>query len=615
MPEFVRPGGEQFIILPPTKPLLPQLWVPSAPDLVLPTDEERARYSTASMDRRPGRTSTDFALAYEQPHRFIAKEAEKILPARRSQEVNEVLAILRTQNEEISLEESYDTAHLLGERTEKKFNNMLLGIEETFTTYRPGPLETVALAVCHYLDDPELTATADVTVLGPLNRLFQEYRIHTHVGEELPGMPELTQLLLEKLDDFSKNRAVRHSMYDLLGQVALSPDQYQQVVMKMDRSKDLAHPLAFKSTLELAQFKPDAAWLDIQAERRAFLLDLLNKPNQEIFDHFETLFALSSSLVSSGDLRDPTFGRIGIEIELELNERANKYKERMAFDTYALGEDLGLEEETWRLGSDSSNYELRKSDAALAYGRDYHAEIITVARWLKDYGKYLKSLHIHLDNTAHPNEPSIGELFHDKSQERYTVGPSEKHTTWEVRALNLPRANGTIHPARLADVIDLYIGAASPQRTEEAEQLVVKQDDPLSIKKMTWGHITTFIKNPDIRLAALMALHDEKMLAAVNPFSFALSVKKESLQTVVEKLKPQLRADQDRFYIDMLGGYASDTVPEGPLTSPHRQGCMPIVVDILWKSGLDKTMRNRYADVLDKLEVSRHTETAGQEEM
>ena len=97
--------------------------------ILLPTQEELLQYGVREKETQAAskRKSSEFALAFDQPHKFIANEAEKKLKTNHTAGIANVISILRSQGTGRWYDEEFDQAVIHRQTKEKRFTNMTTG--------------------------------------------------------------------------------------------------------------------------------------------------------------------------------------------------------------------------------------------------------------------------------------------------------------------------------------------------------------------------------------------------------------------------------------------------------------------------------------------------------
>ncbi|HVA97228.1 MAG TPA: hypothetical protein VND99_06235 [Candidatus Acidoferrales bacterium] len=552
-----------------------------------PTDGELLAYGFVQGETEEGarqRTSSVFARAMVRPDSVAADEVSRTLGDEMSEGVGDVLHNLRHQREgeqRGSTELRIDQGALTRVRREVKYFDRKAGESTTMTVTEPGAVEKVGLALVSLCDDPELRGIADSTILSPLARLIRDYRSKGDTPlQTAPEMPELTEALVAQLDRFGiqhtdwlgNNQQARYRIYEVLGQLALPIERQEEIVAIMDVNKDLEHPLAFQLTLDLAEQRPESSWIQTQQERREILLGMLYiGSKQDLFDNFDQILERSRGLVYHGDPLRPRDGKVGMEFELLTNydslpEPDDTPRSEIPRMVPRYGDQKGLDNEQWELGLDGWNKwnEIRRRSTtnALEHDSAYVHSLVDLSRWMSDYARKIICIDVHLDGWRHRIKPKLGDLFsyYDPGRQDSRIGSvvaSDRVDTWEIRGIFLPKANGTIHPARIEDVIGMYISAA--QRESDyyllQDKLALESGKTYDIKQLIWGHLLTYLPEEEGRLAALMLLHDQDALANVNPLAFVNSYDRASLQMIYEQQKDKLLAPSSQQMLRALRAY------------------------------------------------------------
>ena len=411
------------------------------------------------------------------------------------------------------------------------------------TTSQPGALETAALTIVDLLQEPEFNGELGDKALVCLSELLYRYRAQTDQGFELPEMPDLVQHLTGALDVLGEQTHSRGHIYDLLSQFAISPKLGSEIMEKMDKFEDLDHSLAYQITLSIAQANPEASWIKLQHERRKVLLEKLKGSNQEVFDQYDDLLRQSKHLVIAGDLLSVEPGKVGMEVEYGIKG--------------SLPSDKNLPK-SWSSGQDHINGEVRRSDDYLNHDEVYRESLVGLSKWFVDNHSRPDSLHIHLDRQLHPHKPYLGGLYElGRSHGKSNVHESDMNT-WEIRGNAIPRAGDILEPARIEDLIEMYLQATQVDTIESTSQKIQPNDSEISYSKLIFGHIASCLPSEEGRLALLMSLHDPRTLRAVNPVAFAQTYDEASLTNiaVLARLESDLPAHQINVNLLQIAGEA-----------------------------------------------------------
>ncbi len=393
-------------------------------------------------------------------------------------------------------------------------------VERTFT--KPGTLEVAAIVMTDVLREPDFRGRLGEEVSVCLARLINNYRTQTRSGLELPEMPDLVRSIVEAIPTLSTRKEGRFQLYDALSYMRISPTLAAEIIEQMDRYRDLDHPLAYQLTLAIAEANPTHSWIRVQEERRAGLLAQLNGPHEELFYRYRELLIQSQGLVFAGDIVHPLQGKVGMELE---------YGTIPAFladkDTLDSG---------WIEGKDWVNDEMRRSYDALEYDNRYRKSLVNLSKWLHDITTHLSSLHIHFDRIRHPHRPDIGNLYKTEGGIE-TLRENREYFTWEVRAMLPPVARGRLLPARVSDVVELYLRITTEGEVKTAPAIAVSEGDRPSIDQLIFGHIASRTSSPEARLALLMVMHTPFTMLGVNPFAFASTYTRESIPAIMAAAK------------------------------------------------------------------------------
>lgn len=530
---------------------------PNHSDIQHISESELLKYSQIPQEQARKKTSTEIAQARYAPTVYLANIAEKALGAKATPQHREVLTNLRTSktNKEnrmfrkASLKQVEEKRSYFDAESQKRIE---------YSIKVPGALESVALIAVSQINDPDFKGHTRDIVFSPPLTLFHEYRVHAAHSQEAFNMPHLSKELLNTLEHGDRfPRATRFGAYLLLEQIRLNIGESDQLLNIMDKNKDLSHPLAFELTLKLAVDHPESEWIRLQEERReALLAELENIDPQTAFDRFDELYALSKQLVYSGNPLSPVPGKIGLEIEGILHNRVKRRKrinprkvrdEQKDFN-YIFYTLPTLEGE-WEIHKDypftePSGDELTRDPSALTHNKEYLHSLVSLRKWLADSAQRLDSLHVHLDNMQHPNKPDFGALFsrHGVSGEidSDSIVSNIEHDTHEIRAFMLPALEGSMHPARLEDLINLLIHSSGHRHKPHPQRINIPENEKITDKRLLFGHISRYVSSPEGKLAALMSLHDDLALKGYNPKAFIKSFRRAAYTPIVNALKGKL---------------------------------------------------------------------------
>src|SRR3989344_1177814 len=508
----------------------------------------------ASGKKEITRTSTEIAQAIYAPQVFLANEARKVLSKPADKLTEEVIANLMEQKEDPQLRWFSKKAARRNKQVVSYYNKDK-DTTEKMVKSSPGALESVALAVCANLDEKCFEGYEDRLVFGRLEKLIKEYRLYALKARQTPEMPDLALKLIDSLDSYYKYPHLRGKIYSLLEQTKIPDSLKESLVRKMDEGHDLDHPLAFELTQDIARTNPESAWIKDQQQRRASMLETLKGSNQELFDSYAHLANAASALVYSGDPISPIEGKVGMEIEFALEGQWDHLIYRLPHK-YSSSESIyektarGLKRD-WRLHEDGS-HELTRDDKRLMHDRSYISSFTNLYKWFKDYALDLYSLHLHFDDKRHPHKPHLGGLYEDFGEGGRSLKHNDLHT-WEARPICVPKVGNSVNPARLEDAIGFYLHATKAENTREEEKITVsRQDENINMKKAVWGHICTYIEDPEGRLAALMSLQDGLAFIAANPFAFVNSYTRESLPYLSGRLRIEAEGKSTLTYLNTL---------------------------------------------------------------
>lgn len=535
--------------------------------LVVPSAEDGLKYlSSKGPETTEGRISTEIARAIHNPRLFIFQEVSKRLET----EIKPYSILPKVINHLRHLSTGsipddpagYYTFALDREYEPIKYYDRAEKTTKECFRSKPGEVEQVAIVLADFLSEKDLESRIYETSLDLIYRLLRDYRLNTKRGIKVPEMPDLTQKLTDALDQtsFVDNPALREGVYEILSRIEI-PDSFAEgLVQKMDLNRDLDHPLAFELTMAIAKSNPESAWIAEQRKRRQMLLYVLAATPQELFDFYQDLHEFSKGLVYSDDPTRPQPGKIGMEIEFEVNRKTKSVvADRNCFPDYDLlnypeYHQSYLEGSWWNFCHDQDVAEVRRSDGWLEHGEyNYDASLTSLSKWLGDHSDALWSLHIHLDDKRHLVIPDFDGLYEYDGDELY----HDEKGTWQVRFLNLPRAKNRFHPARLADVIGLLIRLSTFSESEggtthKNERIKVDHNLQVSLNQLLWGYITRLTEDPQARLAALMALHDERMLKNCNPLRLASAFSRDSLPKLSQVMKGVFSSDFDQQMLMIL---------------------------------------------------------------
>jgi len=514
------------------------LEIPAAPNKVMivtgkkpyvPTDiKEVIKYANKSEGVPAKRSGSEMALAEFDLPLFLSKEVKKKLG--NDFQANPYLAEVATNIEKLphfrSARPSSDKGRYSSEVLQRStiqtgYYDITQGKRVERTVIKPGPLETAAIVMTKLLQEPSFHNELGNRVIVCLSKLMKNYRTETKSGLELPEMPDLVHSIAESISILSTRNESRLQLYDILSQIRISPALAAEVIEKMDKHKDLDHPLAYKLTLIIAEKDPYHPWIKTQGERRSRLLTQLNGSSQDLFDMYGELKRQSGGLVFSGDIIHPLDGKVGMEIEYGL-------KQNTAVNEQLLHKD-------WANGRGGDNGEIRRSSNALKYDGAYRRSLIDLTEWLRDEATHISSLHIHYDMLKHPHKPDLGNLY--QSVGRGITLRKNELDTWEIRGMLPPLFRGSLQPARISDVVELYLHATTEVKGYATPKITVHEGDKPPIDRLIFGYVAGCIPSSEGRLALLMALHTPFMMQGVNPFAFVSSYDRGSIPAILAAAK------------------------------------------------------------------------------
>lgn len=579
---------------------------PSSVEIYLPNMEETQMIvpPLAKEEEIPHRSSSELALAVASPNMFLAREIQKGLSEEEAIRAKEVIANL-SQERKINwqaywlnkpdmsrnIQSATVAEHTFSKKdTEriveaKKYFDRQSGEKAEIVSSKPGPLELAAIKAVDVLHD---TAVPTSSAVIPILELFRDYGRALN-APELPEMPDLTTHIIEILPHL-QNKETRIGLYNLLESIKLPAILKESIIGAMDASRDLDHPLAYKLTLDLAEKGNGSAWIKEMNMRRKKMLALLKGDKQELFNKFGELMKQSGYIVYSGDPLHPFKGKLGMEMECQLgdfddsdDDQAANNKKRGIVDKSlreALKGDIGY---CWRMESDGLHgTEIKKNGhSGLRPSRKYSNALYSLYQWTRSHTSFLKSLHLHLDRQIHPNRPALGNLYFNFSDSfRDSAGNGNDGIiendlgTWEIRSINIPRSDGNLHPARIEDLMRMYASAAKAKNEAiESPPIALKEGKPVVLEQLIWGHIISYIKDPEGRLACLMALKDKMALRSVNPLAFFRTFDGPSIKRMPEELNGQFKSDEDRNSVRMMQLLITDDVREQSVNFYGKELC------------------------------------------
>lgn len=385
----------------------------------------------------------------------------------------------------------------------------------------PGPLEKATVVIAKLLQEPDFRGEVRDRIVVSLSELIKNYRMKTGAGFEIPEMPDLVHSIAESINDLSTRKKSRLQLYDLLGQIVISPRQAGEVVMVMDKLKDLEHPLAYQLTLAISEAEPSHPWIRTQQERRLELLAQLDGSDQDLFDKYDELMLSSRGLVFSGDILRPLEGKVGMEFE------------------YGRKQDVSYDAKSpkgWTDGRDGENPEMRRSDQSLKYDASYRRSFTALSRWFADNTTHISSLHLHFDRQQHPHRPDLGGLYESVGQDQ-TLRENSLGT-WEVRAMLPPILQRSLLPQRVADALELYLRIATEGEKNSSSKITTSHvDKTYPIDQLIFGYVAAHTVSPEGKLSLLMALHTPFMMQGINPLVLAASYDRESIPVILAVAK------------------------------------------------------------------------------
>ncbi|HVU59652.1 MAG TPA: hypothetical protein VHC98_02335 [Candidatus Saccharimonadales bacterium] len=516
-----------------------------------------------------------------------------------------VLTNLHVQDDDDATFVCTDEALQRQTHTERYFVRQT-GAHEERQVSTPAPLERVAMAALDLACDRRYAGVQTRAVLQPILRLVAEYDFQRPDKPAL-HLPALRERAMNALAQFegASYRAARHTLYGIIEHLDLNmpAGQLDRLVRQMDKNHDLDHPLAFTATLAIAARDPHAPWLQTQHERREGLLQLLSGDSQALLNNAEELFRLAEGLVYHGDPLQPEHGKVGMELECRFPEEVAAraiYRNRDA-QWPEHDENIRSLEQNWAHHYDMNNNEITRKRDRLEHADGYPASLIELYQWLNKNRVRVIGPHLHFDKERHPIAPRLNGLlintgdytpFHaavrDNDLGTYEVRGLLTPHTWKIQTGGnhyafVPGEN--IHPARMADIIALYIAATTPHAgiaPHAYTKLHLDLHGPSSLETIMWGHLAATIDLPEGRLAALMALREPSAFHGFNPVAFLNTYDRQSLTIIGARAKQLLRdTPHTRTLLGIVDAAAAGTLPETyrQLDSSYRSILTKYVVD------------------------------------
>lgn len=162
------------------------------------------------------------------------------------------------------------------------------------------------------------------------------------------------------------------------------------------------------------------------------------------------------------------------------------------------------------------------------------------------------SLHIHLDRQLHPHGPYLGRLYElGKSHGKHNVHENDIGT-WEIRGNAIPRAGDVLQPARIEDLIEMYLQATKIETIKSTSSKIKPNGSTISYSKLIFGHIASYLPTAEGRLALLMSLHDPRTLRAVNPMAFAQTYDDTSLKGIATLSRHESNLPSHQMMVNLL---------------------------------------------------------------
>lgn len=476
-----------------------------------PEDADILKTAGEGLREKQSRSGSKLALAMADTGLFLLRETEDLHS--QDTELVKMAEMLREEvDKEIPKEIPEQTLHR--KMITRNYYDRDTRESKKYVITEPGSMEKLGMLVVDIAGKPEFKGTEVPTKgLEAFGNLIKAARLDQE-AYTAPEMPDLVSKCTTLLAKSALKGPIREQLYNILEQVDIPESQQEDLIYAMDKNLDLHTPLAYRLSVSL-ETRPTSKWIDEQADRREKLLELLKAPTQNLFDNYEDLVKLRQGLVYSGDPKEPETGKIGIEVEYWCDTPATKVPKG-----WESGIDLG------------GNFEMRKSDDALAHGNNYRGSMYDMAHWFGDNAVSISSLHIHLDKQTHPNESEIKKTLNDA--DLFRTNPLD---TWEVRGLFPPvTGNGnTVSPAVVEDAINLLIyQTKQPQKEGAKIQIADDREDKTGVDKILWGHMCQRCDDPEVRLATLMSLRYDFLLRKANLQRVAASYTTESVLSIAD---------------------------------------------------------------------------------
>ena len=530
------------------------LEIPAAPNKVMivtgkkpyvPTDIEVIKYANKSEGVPAERSGSEMALAEFDLPFFLSNEVKKKLG--NDSQAHPYLDEVATNIEKLphfrSARPSSDKGRYSSEVLQRGtiqtgYYDINQGKRVERTVTKPGPLEAAAIVMTKLLQEPSFHNELGNRVIVCLSELMKNYRTETKSGLELPEMPDFVRSLSNTLDILGAQTHSRRHIYDLLSQIVISPELGTEIIDRMDKFEDLDHPLAYQLTLSIAQANPEASWIKLQQERRRVLLEQLKGSNQDVFDNYNDLFHQSRRLVIAGDLLSIEPGRVGMEIEYGIKE-----------DSPPSDKNLPV---SWSNGRDYRNGEIRRSGNHLKHDEGYRESLVPLSKWFLDSHSRPDSLHLHFDLQLHPHKPYLGGLYElGRSHGKPNVYKNDLGT-WEIRGNAIPRVGDILQPARIEDLIEMYLQTTKTETIKSTSSKIKPNGSAISYSKLIFGHIASYLPTAEGRLALLMSLHDPRTLRAVNPMAFAQTYDDTSLKDIATLSRLESNLPSHQMMVNLL---------------------------------------------------------------
>lgn len=478
----------------------------SEPPIVLPTTEQIGEY-TSKVDNSARFGSVELAAAMANPKAFLSR------------------IVLSTIGSEITPDQARLVTTLRGYSTEGiVIDDLVRPIEDDinskFQRTTPGSLEIVSIEVAKLLSEQQLVGDISHVVIDPLVELHDYARKCTYLPK-LPEMPDLIITILERVDLLGNLHSARFKLYGLLEGMGIPDSLKEELLIKMDAFSDLDHPLAYSLTLELMESCGESSgWIKNQKRRRNELVGKLDGNGQDLFDKYKDLKELSRGLVTGIDYSDMQEGKVGLELEMKAHiEWVKRLHQRVVSEESEYGlrhPDIG---DGWAVHSISDQgrnlYEITRQNDSLEWNGDYLKAVGALYQGLKNNTADIGALHYHLDRETHPYLPDLSGLFFGRNNGKSLV--SKRFYTWDVRFLDVPRHEGNIHPGRVVDAIQFLIGVAKDMNDQQVGEIIHGDTDAFFTQdQIVFGYLSSIFPDPQVRLNALMMLHDSAFFKGIN---------------------------------------------------------------------------------------------------